>query len=148
MRTVSTSFLARPNPGADERGRPALPHWVPAAAGRETARGTPASARRPRPPKVASRCDSLFPSGLAVPPFRCFSVPRCLESPPPLKPPQERSPSKPTAALSAAKRGVVCSQRNNMHGCYINTNNWLCDILNKNIMSIWMKWQIYSIFFR
>lgn len=84
---------------------------------------------------------------------RCSSVPLFLRSAPsgvtpPLKPLQERSPSKPTAALSAVKRGVVCSQRNNMHGCYINTNNWLCDILNKNIMSIWMKWQIYSIFFR
>lgn len=81
---------------------------------------------------LSSRQDSLFLRS-AVSPFRAV-----WSHPPPLKPPQERSPSKPTAALSAAKRGVVCSQRNNMHGCYINTNNWLCDILNKNIMSIWM----------
>lgn len=147
MRTVSTSFLARPNPGADERGRPALPHWVPAAADTRRPGELPRPhaglglRRSPAGAILSSRQDSLFLRS-AVSPFRA------VWSHPPLKPPQERSPSKPTAALSAAKRGVVCSQRNNMHGCYINTNNWLCDILNKNIMSIWMKWQIYSIFFR
>ena len=31
---------------------------------------------------------------------------------------------------------VVCSKRNNTHSCDINTNNWLCDILNKKNMLI------------